>query len=48
MRYHPVGSAIGKSTSEGPELIVEIDPADEEPTSRPRRKVAVGQLDLFG
>jgi putative SOS response-associated peptidase YedK len=48
MRYHPVGNAIGKSTSEGPELIVEIDPADEEPISRGRRKVAVGQLDLFG
>ena len=47
MKYHPVGKAIGKATSEGPELIEPIDPAtivDEPPK---RKKAAGGQLDLF-
>lgn len=49
MKYHPVSRAIGKSTAEGPELIVPINPADE-PEEAPRNKRAAGgavQLDLF-
>lgn len=46
MRYHPVSKAVGKATSEGPDLIV---PVAIEPAPEPaRRKKAVsGQLDLF-
>src|SRR5690606_14499039 len=40
MRYHPVGKAIGKATSEGPELIVPVEP-------EPPKAAASGQLDLF-
>ncbi|MEO7223112.1 MAG: SOS response-associated peptidase [Devosia sp.] len=50
MKYHPVSKAIGKATSEGPELIVPLsaeEAAAEEESSRPRKKAASGQLDLF-
>ncbi|RYE10590.1 MAG: SOS response-associated peptidase [Hyphomicrobiales bacterium] len=47
MQYHAVGKAIGKATSEGPELI-EPAPAEEAGPEKPRRKKAdSGQLDLF-
>jgi putative SOS response-associated peptidase YedK len=47
MKYHAVGKAIGKATSEGPELILPASAdEDDEP---PRKKKAAGatQLDLF-
>lgn len=51
MKYHPVSKAIGKATSEGPELIAPLTPeqaATEAQNSRPRKKAAgSGQLDLF-
>ncbi len=50
MKYHPVSKAIGKATAEGPELIVPLSPeqaAAEAETTRPRKKAAGGQLDLF-
>jgi putative SOS response-associated peptidase YedK len=46
MKYYPVSRAIGKATSEGPELILPLSPEEEE-SSRPRKKAASGQLDLF-
>jgi putative SOS response-associated peptidase YedK len=48
LKYHPVGRAIGRADSEGPELIKEIDPATE-PVEEPKKKkkTASGQLDLF-
>ncbi|MEO6395357.1 MAG: SOS response-associated peptidase [Devosia sp.] len=47
MQYHPVGKAIGRADSEGPQLIEPIDP-EAEPEEAPRRKKAAnGQLDLF-
>lgn len=48
MTYHPVGKAIGRTDSEGPELIEAIDPSiDTEDEPRRRKKVANGQLSLF-
>jgi putative SOS response-associated peptidase YedK len=48
MKYHPVGKAIGKSDSEGPQLIEPIDPASEPEPEKPKKKAASsGQLDLF-
>jgi putative SOS response-associated peptidase YedK len=47
MKYHPVGKAIGKATSEGPELIEPIDPATIEDEPPKRKRAAGGQLDLF-
>jgi putative SOS response-associated peptidase YedK len=50
MRYHPVSKAIGKATSEGPELITPISAeqsAAETEASRPKKRAASGQLDLF-
>jgi putative SOS response-associated peptidase YedK len=50
MKYHPVSKAMGKATSEGPELIVPLSAeqaAAEAETARPRKKAASGQLDLF-
>jgi putative SOS response-associated peptidase YedK len=50
MRYHPVSKTIGKAASEGPELIAPLtaeQAAEEAGSSRPRKKAASGQLDLF-
>ncbi len=47
MKYHPVGKAIGKATSEGPELILPADPSAEPEAAPRRKKAASGQLDLF-
>lgn len=48
MKYHPVGKAIGKATSEGAELILPAGPDEEEEAPKPKRKKAAGgQLDLF-
>jgi putative SOS response-associated peptidase YedK len=48
MKYHPVGKAVGRADSEGPELIKPIDPSAEPVEETPkRRKAASGQLDLF-
>ncbi len=47
MKYHPVGKAIGKATSEGPDLILPAADEEEEPERPKRKKAAGGQLDLF-
>ncbi|MEO6015247.1 MAG: SOS response-associated peptidase [Devosia sp.] len=46
MKYHPVGKAIGKAISEGPDLILPATAEEAEP-EKPRRKANSGQLDLF-
>jgi putative SOS response-associated peptidase YedK len=48
MKYHPVGRAIGNANNDGPELIAPIDPAEDVPADKPKKRATGGdQLELF-
>jgi putative SOS response-associated peptidase YedK len=48
MKFHPVARTIGKAEAEGPALIAPIDPADDAPASKPKKRAGGGgQLELF-